>query len=107
MDSETLRLLKSALLAQKSEGEGIKLKRLPKLNVGDKVIRFLAGVIPMELEVISVTDELIKCGGKEYPGADWDFDPVYGIEIDEDITKNMPKGMIISYIVPIKQSGDA
>lgn len=76
-------------------------KRLPPLKVGDKVIRYLCGTIPMPMVVLKVSPELITCGGPEYPEAEWEFEPKYGIEHDPEITKDLPKGMIISFIRPV------
>lgn len=57
------------------------------LKPGDRVTRMLAGTIPMEVEVGGITENgLIECFP---PGIRWDsgwtFDPVTGVEIDEDI----------------------
>ena len=83
------------------------LKPLPPLKVGDRVIRYLCGTIPMPMVVLKITPELITCGGPDYPGADWDFEPRYGVEYDPDITKNMPPNTIISYIVAVVEQGEA
>lgn len=77
----------------------VTLTPLPRLMVGDKVIRYLCGTIPMPMVVLKVTTELITCGGPDYPGADWEFEPKYGIEHDPDL--GLPEGAIISFIVPI------
>jgi hypothetical protein len=49
---------------------------LSNVKVGDEVIRLLSGVIPMELFVTEVTDELIICGP-------WKFRKDTGGEVDE------------------------
>jgi len=46
------------------------------IKVGDKVVRMLAGTIPMPLVVTDVTDKLIICG-------DYTFDKLTGAEIDD------------------------
>lgn len=81
----------------------VTLKPLPPLKVGDKVIRYLCGT-PIPLVVLKVTPELVTCG---YPGAEWDFEPKYGIEHDPFITKNMPPNTIISFIVAAPEGGEA
>lgn len=88
-------------------GDPITLKPLPPLKVGDKVIRYLCGTIPMPMVVIKVTPELITCGGPDFPGADWEFEPRYGIEHDPEITQGLPAGAIISYIVLAPEVADA
>lgn len=88
-------------------GEPIALKPLPPLKVGDRVTRWLCGTIPMPMTVLRVTPELITCGGPEYPGGEWDFEPKHGIEHDPYITDNLPPGAIISYIVPMTKEGEA
>lgn len=85
----------------------IALKRLPPLKVGDKVIRWLCGTIPMPMVVLKVTPEMITCGGPDYPCGEWEFEPKYGIEHDPEITKNLPAGGVISYIVPDTKGGQA
>jgi hypothetical protein len=52
--------------------------KLKELAVGDRVVRMLAGTIPMELVVTAVTEERIICGA-------WEFDRTTGAEIDEDL----------------------
>jgi hypothetical protein len=51
---------------------------MEEIKVGQTVTRWLAGTIPMELRVTSVTDDRIVCGG-------WEFDRATGAEIDEDL----------------------
>lgn len=89
------------------------VKPLPPLKVGDKVIRYLAGEVPMPLIVTAIKPNgVIVCGGPEYPGADWEFDPKFGEEIDEYMAELMakhgfPKGTVVSYIVPAPVEGVA
>jgi hypothetical protein len=53
------------------------MKRLSDVMVGDKVLRWLAGIeVPMPLIVTELTDERIICGP-------WEFDRITGAEIDE------------------------
>jgi hypothetical protein len=53
------------------------MKQLSDVTVGDKVLRWLAGIeVPMPLIVTEVTDERIICGP-------WEFDRITGAEIDE------------------------
>lgn len=48
------------------------------MNVGDKVIRVLAGSIEMQLEITGIDDEFIYCGP-------WKFCKQTGAEVDEDL----------------------
>jgi hypothetical protein len=48
------------------------------IQVGDKVVRMLAGTIPMELKVTEITEDLIVCGW-------WTFDKRTGAEVDEEL----------------------
>jgi hypothetical protein len=58
---------------------------------GDKVIRMLAGTIPMELTVQNVSDTTIDCG--------WTFDRKTGAEVDEELGWGPPPKMTGSYIL--------
>jgi hypothetical protein len=49
-----------------------------KVKVGDKVTRFIAEEISMELTITEITPLLIICGP-------WAFDRATGIEEDEDL----------------------
>lgn len=49
------------------------------VKAGSKVIRMLAGMIPMELIVTEVRDGRIITSG------DWEFDAETGMEIDEEL----------------------
>lgn len=49
------------------------------LKVGDKVIRYLAGSVRMDLEITAIDEKGIHCG-------DWLFHPLTGAEIDEDLS---------------------
>jgi hypothetical protein len=49
-----------------------------EIKVGDRVTRWLAGTIPVELVVSGVTDDRIVCGS-------WEFDKLTGAEIDEEL----------------------
>lgn len=60
------------------------------IKVGDKVRRVLAGVIPMDLLVVDITDSKIVCAGG------WEFSRDTGIEIDEDIS--IPVSHLIAHI---------
>jgi hypothetical protein len=55
---------------------------MDEIKVGDTVIRWLAGTIPMELKVTEVTDTEILCGKR---GDGWMFDKKTGAEIDEEL----------------------
>jgi len=50
------------------------------IAVGDIVHRMLAGVIPMDLKVTEITDDLIITGGG------WEFSRDTGVEIDDMIS---------------------
>ena len=60
------------------------------IQTGDKVRRMLAGVIPMDLLVVDITDTKIICGGG------WEFSRDTGIEIDDMIS--VPVSHLITYI---------
>jgi hypothetical protein len=62
---------------------------LANVKPGDKVVRMLAGIIPMHLVVSEVTDDRIKCGSFE-------FDRSTGAEIDEGL--ELPQGVTVSFI---------
>lgn len=51
---------------------------LSRLKAGDRVTRWLAGLIPMPLEVTAVRDGVIECG-------DWTFSHRNGAELDDDL----------------------
>lgn len=78
----------------------IKSSLLKDIKVGDAVVRYLAGVIAMNLYVLKITPALITCGAPEFPGADWTFDPKTGSEIDEDLGWGPPPKRTGSYIIP-------
>jgi hypothetical protein len=59
------------------------------IKPGDTVTRWLAGIIPMQLIVSSVTDQRIICGP-------WEFDRMTGEEIDDDL--GWGNGITGSYI---------
>lgn len=48
------------------------------VKVGDTVRRMLAGVVPMDLVVSEIDDQLIHCG-------DWTFDRDTGAEVDLEL----------------------
>jgi hypothetical protein len=62
------------------------------MKVGDKVVRWLAGQIPMPLKVTKVTGTTVECGP-------WTFDLATGAEIDEDLGWGPPPRMTGSFIV--------
>ena len=64
---------------------------------GDTVRRMLAGVIPMDLKVGLVTDELIICGTDEDSG--WCFCRKTGLEVDKLLGWG-PDTHTGSYLVP-------
>jgi len=66
---------------------------MKNLQVGDKVIRMLAGSIPMPLAVTEVKEDRYVC-------AMWEFDKTTGAEIDEDLRWGPPPLSTGSYIVP-------
>ncbi len=73
------------------------MKSLQEIKPGDTVTRWLAGTIPMDLRVQSVTDDIIDCG--------WTFDRKTGAEVDEDLGWGPPPKMTGSYIV-VKEEGE-
>lgn len=56
------------------------------VKVGDVVVRWLAGTVPMELRVTSVEEGRIHCGP-------WIFDQATGAEIDDDLDWGPPPKM--------------
>lgn len=64
---------------------------MSNLKVGDKVIRMLAGTIPMELKVTDIIGDLIVCGW-------WQFDAKTGAEIDADLSWGPPPLSTGSYL---------
>lgn len=65
------------------------------MKVGDKVIRMLAGTIPMLLPVAKLQPDLITCTGG------WTFDPATGAEIDEDLKWGAPPLRTGSFLLKI------
>lgn len=63
-----------------------------QINVGDEVVRYLAGELRMELTVTEVTHDRIICG-------DWEFDRTTGAEIDDVLDWGPPPKSTGSYIV--------
>lgn len=54
------------------------------LKVGDEVIRWLAGTVPMKMRVTALTETVITCGLVETDtGGLWEFDRKTGVEIDD------------------------
>ena len=66
-----------------------------KVDVGDVVVRMLAGTVPMKLRVSKVTNQVIT-------GGDWEFDRATGAEIDELLGWGPPPLMTGSYLDPSK-----
>lgn len=66
--------------------------KLQRINVGDVVVRYLAGSLRMNLEVTDVTRDRIICG-------DWKFDRQTGAEIDDVLGWSPPPKQTGSYIV--------
>lgn len=62
------------------------------LQPGDTAIRLLAGRIPTEITIKTVTDDLIisDCG--------WEFDRTTGFEIDEELGFTPATGVIASFL---------
>lgn len=61
----------------KQEHKPLTTEQYQAINVGDVIERMLAFTIPMYLNVVDVTDNIIDCG--------WTFDRNTGLEIDEFI----------------------
>lgn len=62
------------------------------LQPGDKAIRLLAGRIPTEITIKTVTEDRIisDCG--------WEFDRTTGFEIDEELGFSPETGTIVSLL---------
>jgi len=69
-----------------------------KMQIGDKVIRNLAG-LRMELKVTDLTDTLIICGGDRNEHSGWWFDRETGAEIDEELGWGPPPKSTGSFII--------
>lgn len=61
------------------------------LDIGDEVVRWLGGTIPMRLKITAITDDRIVCGP-------WEFDRVTGAEIDDELDWGPPPKMTGSYL---------
>lgn len=65
------------------------------LKPGDRVIRMLAGIQPMTMEVTRVDDGVITCAAVQDDGSlfrgDWTFNADNGGEIDEDLGWDPPR----------------
>ena len=71
------------------------MKNFRDAQVGDVVVRLLAGTIRMPLKVTEITETEIICG-------DWIFDKMTGFEIDDAFP-----GIIVSFLDrEIQTSGD-
>lgn len=67
------------------------------VEVGDVVLRLLAGVIPMSLIVTKVDDKLIYCGTDDAPGT---MEPVHGWTFDRDTgVEDIP--MAVSFLTAV------
>lgn len=66
---------------------------LSSLKVGDRVIRWLAGTIPMDLLITEVVAGRIICGS-------WEFDQRTGMEVDDTLEWGPIYGRTGSYIKP-------
>jgi hypothetical protein len=63
------------------------------LQAGDKVVRWLAGMVPVEQVVVKVDDVFIYTGD---PDNGWRFEKSTGYEYDPDLPT--PPGVIISWL---------
>lgn len=74
------------------------MSKFDQLKPGDRVVRMLAGTIPMPLTVTSIENGVITCGA-------YTFNAENGGEIDEDLGWNpphTPTGSIL--VLPPKDS---
>jgi hypothetical protein len=62
------------------------------IKVGDRVVRWLGGAIPMPLRVTQVTGTTVECSL-------WTFDRATGAEIDDDLGWGPPPRITVSFIV--------
>jgi hypothetical protein len=62
---------------------------LKELHTGDRVTRLLAGVIPMEMEIVEIKDGLLICAAVQEDGSlfmgEWSFCQQTGGEVDPDL----------------------
>ena len=71
------------------------------LKVGDKVVRMLAGTLPMELVIIKVKGNLLYCDSEPSiitDGHYWTFDRESGAEVDDDLGWGPKYGITGSYL---------
>lgn len=67
---------------------------------GDKLIRMLAGTIPMTMMVTKVEGGVLTCAPEDVPDLDaYEFDQVTGYEIDDRFP-----GVIVSFLKPEKDN---
>jgi len=64
------------------------------VRVGDRVLRLLAGLVPMPLRVTGLDDELIHCGP-------WRFDRDCGAEVDGELGWGPAHGITGSCLVAV------
>ena len=74
-------------------------------EVGDPVIRMLAGKIPVEVIVVELTDTKLICGlrpgnpdREAYGNPLWEFDRHTGVEIDDAFAEQ------VSHLIPKSES---
>lgn len=73
-----------------------------KVQVGDTVVRSLAGVIDMDQVVVKVDDDFIYTGFAD-PENGWRFWRRTGFEYDPDLM--LPPGVICSFLKSFREGG--
>jgi beta-lactamase class D len=70
------------------------------LKVGDVITRMLGGKLPMRMEVVKVSEDLITCNSADdgFAGG-WTFDRKTGVEEDADLQWGVRFGHTGSYLI--------
>lgn len=72
-------------------------KNFSDVEVGDTVVRMLAGVVRMEMKVLLVDDEFIYTGSPDDAG--WRFERNTGFEYDPEMNSGTEFGSVASFLV--------
>lgn len=72
-------------------------KDFSDVQVGDTVVRMLAGIVRMEMKVVLVSDKFIYTGSPDDAG--WKFERNTGFEYDPEIGSGTEFGSVASFLV--------
>ena len=79
------------------------------MQTGDKVVRMLAGTVPMDMVVTKIENGVITCAavqpnGSQFDGG-WTFDEATGAEIDHELSWGPQYGATGSFLkLPNKEN---